>query len=180
MESFTFQGVAGVGHYLAIFRTSDGHVFDWSDSTFKAFGSASQKTEAADEITHVGGTSRSLFSVAVDLSDVNDTSTPVEVVANWFTDSGATTCVSTPLVFRVSLSAVLTGDPIPELTGDPGATPTEQQALAALYMDLRNGCQIDKSPALRKILNDAGEVVLQATLDDNGTRFLRGKMEEPE
>lgn len=180
-ETFEFEGAAGVDHYVAVFKTSNGHVFDWNDGTFKAFGSATEKAELASEVANIGGSLKSLFKLAIDLATINNTGTPLEVAVNWFTNAGATDCVSNVLIFKVTSGAISGGSTgsISELTGDPGATPTLEEILMLLYMDLRNGCQVDKNPALRKIRNDAGDVILQATLDDDGTRFLRGKLEVP-
>lgn len=75
-----------------------------------------------------------------------------------------------------------TGDyltaPIPELTGasDIPATPTFPQAMMLLYMHLRNNTQVIGSPAERNIFNDAGIVILDADMSDDGTTFQQGKL----
>ena len=68
-------------------------------------------------------------------------------------------------------------DPIlSEITGasDIPSTPTIQQALMLLYQWLRNDTQSTASE--RRILNDAGTEVLDATMSDDGTTFSQGKL----
>lgn len=67
---------------------------------------------------------------------------------------------------------------LPELTGasDIPATPTIPQALMLSYMRERNNTQVVKSPAERRILNDAGVEILDAEMSDDGTTFQQGKL----
>ncbi len=75
-----------------------------------------------------------------------------------------------------------TGDYItaamPELTGiaDIPATPTIPQALMLAYMRERNNTQVVKSPAERRIFNDAGTEILDAEMSDDGTTFSQGNL----
>lgn len=74
--------------------------------------------------------------------------------------------------------AVLT-DAMAELTGsaDAPATPTLTQAMMLLYMWLRNNTQ--DSETTRKILNDAGSTVLQATMSMVSGVFSHGELGDP-
>ena len=67
---------------------------------------------------------------------------------------------------------------LPELTGiaDIPATPTIPQALMLSYMRERNNTQVVKSPAERRIFNDAGTEILDAEMSDDGTTFQQGKL----
>lgn len=67
---------------------------------------------------------------------------------------------------------------LPELTGvaDIPATPTIPQALMLSYMRERNNTQVVKSPAERRIFNDAGTEILDAEMSDDGTIFSQGKL----
>lgn len=69
---------------------------------------------------------------------------------------------------------------LPELTGlvDIPATPTIPQALMLSYMRERNNNQVVKSPAERRILNDAGTEILDAEMSDDGTTFSQGKLKD--
>jgi DNA-directed RNA polymerase subunit F len=61
---------------------------------------------------------------------------------------------------------------IPELTGDPGATPTWAQAEALQYMWLKNS---SKTTTTKRVLRTAtGTAVLSAAMADNGTSFVQG------
>lgn len=65
---------------------------------------------------------------------------------------------------------------IPELTTDPGATPTLKKAVMLGYMKDRN--KLTATPTLQEIRNNAGTVVLKATLsDDNAApKFTKDKL----
>ena len=67
---------------------------------------------------------------------------------------------------------------LPELTGlaDIPATPTIPQALMLSYMRERNNTQVVKSPAERRIFNDAGTEILDAEMSDDDTTFSQGKL----
>ncbi len=67
---------------------------------------------------------------------------------------------------------------LPELTGvsDIPASPTIPQALMLSYMRERNATQVVKSPAERRIFNDAGTEILDAEMSDDGTTFSQGKL----
>ena len=180
-EKFEFQGESATTHYVAIFRVADGEVLDWDDDTFKAFGSATEKTvEVTDEVA-IGGSGKSLFSLDVNLATLNNTSTPGDFLLSWFTDAAATELVSQSLLITVTSGNLVSelAESIAELTGDPGATPTLSEAVMLLYMEARNKLEIHKSPALKKIHNNAGTVILQQTLDDDGDRFQKGQVAAP-
>lgn len=94
-RNFSFNGVAGTNHYFALFRASDGYVFDFDDNTWTAtIGGATTPYVAGTERTNLGGSGYSGFIAAVNLANVNATSTPVQVIAQWFTNTGLTTPVS--------------------------------------------------------------------------------------
>ena len=70
---------------------------------------------------------------------------------------------------------VMTTDTIAELTvGIPTATPTIATALMLPYMALRN--KLDTTSTLLEVHNDAGTIIAQATLSDDGTTFTRAEM----
>lgn len=63
-----------------------------------------------------------------------------------------------------------------EITGvsDIPAEPTLRQAMMLLYMWLRNNSQATATE--RRVLNDAGTEVLDATMADDGTTFTQGTL----
>jgi hypothetical protein len=63
---------------------------------------------------------------------------------------------------------------IPELTGDPGATPTWAQAEALQFMWLRNNSKTTTTK--RYLRNNAGTTVLSGVHSDDGTSYLQGKL----
>ena len=60
-----------------------------------------------------------------------------------------------------------------ELADDPGATPTIKTALMLLYMHLRNE-QVETATE-QTIANNAGDAILTAPMNDDGTEFTKGK-----
>lgn len=100
-ERFSFTGTAGTNHYLAIFNAA-GQIFDWSDNTFKALSAPpTTKATAGTEQADLGGTSKSAFIKDVDLSLLNNTTTPAKFRADWYTDNAATALVSNTQEFTV-------------------------------------------------------------------------------
>lgn len=84
------------------------------------------------------------------------------------------THASAALVEIATQVAAEIDEAIPELTVIPSATPGMRQALMLAYMELRN--TLTASTAEQKVRNDAGTVVLKATLTDDGTTFTRQKL----
>lgn len=118
-EVFQFTGVAGTTHYLAIFNTS-GQVLDFADNTFKALSGATTPRVTATERTDMGG-AKSGFTASVDLANVNSGTTPTKYFADWYTDTGLTTCVSNTTEFCVASSAlVVLGGRVASVIGDVG------------------------------------------------------------
>lgn len=113
-ERFSFTGDAGTAHYLAVFNAA-GQVLDWSDNTFKALASATTKATAATEQADLGGTGKSAFIKDVDLSLLNNTTTPAKFRADWFTDANATALVSNTLEFSVKKADLWDGVSDPRL-----------------------------------------------------------------
>ena len=68
--------------------------------------------------------------------------------------------------------AILAGT-VDELAAVPAASPTVEQALAFLFMALRN--KVTTSTTQTKIHNDAGTVVGTASVSDSGSVFERGE-----
>lgn len=66
---------------------------------------------------------------------------------------------------------------IAELTTTPAAAGTMRQILAFIYMCERN--QVTVSATLMTCSNDAGTVVFQQSLSDNGTTFTQGEAVDP-
>lgn len=68
----------------------------------------------------------------------------------------------------------VTGSTMTELSSDPGASPTMAQAIALLYMAVRN--KLDVTSSAKEIHNNAGSVVFTKALTDDGTTYSEGKM----
>ncbi len=62
------EATAGSNVYFTVWRSSDNLIFDFSDNTFKAIGSATTPYLAASENTNTGGTGRSHYTASLNLS----------------------------------------------------------------------------------------------------------------
>ncbi len=69
----------------------------------------------------------------------------------------------------------ITGATLTELSADPGASPTLAGAIMLPYMSLRNKHDTDSGGGTDEIHNNAGTVILTATISDSGTLFTKGK-----
>ena len=77
---------------------------------------------------------------------------------------------------NTEVSDVLKTDTIAERAqGKPTATPTFEEALAYVYMALRN--KVDVTSALKEFHNDAGTVIWKKALTDNGTTYSEAEGE---
>ncbi len=86
------------------------------------------------------------------------------------------TSVATPTVAgvpEVDITHIEGATTLSELTGVPSATPTLSEALMILYMSLRNS--LSTTETLKSVTNDAGTVVMKATLSDDGTTFVKAE-----
>lgn len=76
---------------------------------------------------------------------------------------------------QVNLEYRVGGMPLAELSvGVPSATPLSEEAIALLYMAMRN--KLTTTSSLLSVHNDAGVVIAKATLSDNGSTFTREEM----
>jgi hypothetical protein len=74
---------------------------------------------------------------------------------------------------RAVLADLLHADTLAELTGVPPASPTIAQALAFLYMALRNETTVTATQ--QRLKNHAGATIATAALADDGSTFSRGQ-----
>lgn len=82
--------------------------------------------------------------------------------------------LATPAQVNTEVSDVIKTDTISELSaGAPDATPTLEDALMLLYMKERNKTQTTASEF--RITNDAGTVITESDLSDNGTTFEKSE-----
>lgn len=83
---------------------------------------------------------------------------------------------------RAQVLDVRRSEPIPELAGDPGTTPTAEQIEMLQYMELRNNTEMEKTGAstgTRKIRNNAGSTILEGTINTTTTITSKGKLQNP-
>lgn len=69
--------------------------------------------------------------------------------------------------------------PVPELTADPGATPTESEMLMGLWMAFRNKVIVDNVNNLIKFHNNAGSVVFQLPFERGAGTYTRNQIANP-
>lgn len=99
------------------------------------------------------------------------------VIATWSMDgtAGIKQVIAAGVV-EGSLAAAVGARPVSELSaGPPPAEPTADEALALLYMALRNGGPT--TAVSTAIENDDGEAICEAPVSFDGVTFRRGKYE---
>lgn len=82
------QYTESVNIYARIFNAA-GLVFDFADNTFKAIGSATTGYVVASELTAMGGTGKSCYSVSVNLANVNNTGAIGRYTLKFYERAGA-------------------------------------------------------------------------------------------
>jgi hypothetical protein len=123
-----------------------------------------QPQEADHELTIVGN----LYGEDPDLPLFDPTEGPYTVTIRLQTSS-----------LTQLAGEVLASDPIAELAGPPPAEPTWREAIAWFYMQTRNLIRANKNTLKQQMTNNAGAVVAEAPLSDDGTVFTRGKFVAP-
>lgn len=73
------------------------------------------------------------------------------------------------------IKAAIAAITITELASIPAASPSLIQAIALVYMAIRNKRDTDSTGGTDEIHNDAGTVIGTATVSDSGTLFSKGK-----
>lgn len=68
---------------------------------------------------------------------------------------------------------------VPELTADPGATPTESEMLMGLWMAFRNKVIVDNVNNLIKFHNNAGTIVFQLPFERGAGTYTRNQLDNP-
>lgn len=84
------------------------------------------------------------------------------------------TAAATAADFGTEIAAAIAAITITELAAIPAASPTLAQALALLYMALRN--KVDVTATAKEIHTDAGAVLATKTLSDDATTYSETKM----
>jgi hypothetical protein len=128
-------------------------------------------------------------SVIVASGTVTNLTNLPTIPANWLTAAGIATGAITAAKFAADaidaaalaatataeIAAAVGGRTMSELTGDPGATPTADQAEMLTYMAIRNKRETDSGGGTDKIYNSAGSVILTAAIADAANVFTKAK-----
>jgi hypothetical protein len=92
--------------------------------------------------------------------------------------SGAVTSISINAL--TSIDAAISKHVLTELAGDAGATPTRDEAAMLNYMKLRDKFTQEDPTGVNKygyVHNNAGTAIIKEKVTDNGTTFIKDKME---
>lgn len=82
-----YTATTGWTVYAAVFRLSDGKVFDWNDNTWKVLASATTPAVAMSSLANLGG-GLSVFACSINLTTVNNTTTPLDLIVIAFHQAG--------------------------------------------------------------------------------------------
>jgi hypothetical protein len=89
--------------------------------------------------------------------------------------AGAIDAVALDATAEAAIADAVLAETIPELTGDPGATPTLAEAVMLPFMAIRNARVTNSGAGTDTIANNAGSVILTATFTDAANVFTKGK-----
>jgi len=177
-EIFSVKHTAGKTVFFRFYDPVQGKMFDFDDDTWQV--SPTTPGLAAVEDTNFGDADESIYvTAATSLTNMYNSAAPRELIAQ-AVDDLATDEIITEGGFIVSSGELVSfpvGGVLSELTTTPAATPTWAQAMMLLYQWLRNDG--DGTATLRRIMNDAGSAISEATMADDGTTFNQGKLADP-
>ena len=94
--------------YFALWNTS-GNVFDFSDNTFKALGSATTPYVAATENTNQGGVNESGYRASVNLANVNSTPAVAVYIVEAYRRLGGSPALTTDVMLARTEMRVANG-----------------------------------------------------------------------
>lgn len=148
--------------YFVLTRLSDGKVFDWSDNSWKVLASATTPGVAMSSLVS-WGSSVSMFAGDLNMTTVNNTTTPVDVAVTAFHRAGGSPAPATD-------TPITQGDPFTIVNGD----------IAVTTGPLGTGFQLDvtvdttttagtTSHVKVQMLDVAGQLINLNTLDPSAT-----------
>lgn len=159
------QRMPAGNYYLVISDQNSGNVFDWSNNTWVALGSATTPTKAMSEVDLGLGKN---FYTDVDLSLLCANSTPRNVIVTMFQRAGSTPAISTDAQKSASFKTICCGY---DVSGATGPNAFEVDVTINLTNTQGNSCHI--TAELRK----NGKTVPLATLDSGATCALSVSMD---
>lgn len=118
------EATAGINVYFSVWRSSDNLVFDFSDNTFKAIGSATTPYLTATENTNEGGAGRSHFYADLDLALLGAT----EAIVQPYQRAGGSPAPLTDITINDPLSLTLSFGTVNAVLGGR-ITPTLRREL---------------------------------------------------
>lgn len=99
----------GLTLYYRVFRLTDGKVFDFNDNAWEVLASATTPYVAMASLATVGG-GFSQYSAELDLADINDTATPLEVKVFVYLQDGGSPSVDNDAWIAESALTVVNGE----------------------------------------------------------------------
>lgn len=145
------QATTGWTVYAVVVRLSDGHVFDWSDNTFKALASATTPEVAMTSLVTVGASD--LFEASIDLATINNTATGMDVKVLALHQAGGSPAPATD-------TAIGEGDSFQIVAGAvAGGVTAGYRVLACVDVTSTLG---DNAHCKVKLLDPTGKVVIDA------------------
>lgn len=117
----TVEWPASTNLYVAVYRLSDGKVFDWSDDTWKVAASATTPGVAMTAAVAALGSANSVYTAAIDMSRVNGTLAPVDVLLSCRVRAGGSPVLATdsPAPGKLFLT-ILAGHEVPPEKAEQG------------------------------------------------------------
>lgn len=148
MASYTFsQDYTETKNVYAVIHNSAGNVFDFSDNTFKAIGSATTPYAACTEQTAGGGSGKSAYTVTINLALLNKTLDTSRFWITLYERAGGSPAplTDTAITYRspFSVQAAEIGEDALDIEFVPCFTSTAGTTMRALVTVTRNGKPVD-------------------------------------
>lgn len=178
--SFQEGSSAATAVAVGIIRLTDGLWLDWDDTTFKNVGWTTQYQDMAED-----SDGHWTYTTGFAIPDANAAYSVIykfTVGGQAYYQKGEYIVVNATVLpndiastVNAQVSDVIKTDTISELSaGAPDAEPTLENAIMLLYMALRN--KEDQTSSEYQVHNNAGTVVCEADLTDDGTTASKSKL----
>lgn len=150
----SITATAGWNMYLVVYRLSDGKIFDWSDNTWKLLSAPPVTPGLAMTSLVAIGTTLAKYAASVNLTLINNTATPVDVVIVAFHRLSGSQAPATD-------TAIGEGDSFTIVNGDI-VVPGKANGFRVHCVVYTNATMGNKAHCKVKLLDASGQAVIDA------------------
>ena len=175
IQSAYVSGTAPDDPYVWVAKTAGGIILGGDPSTFDS------ANDAVSTVTNVINVTPgiALQSTLLSLNDISvgDVETAVvTALASYDVPTEAELLNALNTVPAATVTALL-DEALTEISSDPGASPLVRNLLMLMYQLVRNKLVVTQTE--KQITNDAGAVILEQDVNDDGTKFTQSQVRVP-